>query len=195
MSQYDYSSLPLAPNSIRLLRLMPYENENIEVAEIKCELCTYPLQDQGKRTHLYEALSYAWGSSERPCSISVNKQDLAVTENLHVALLHLRDRFLQRILWIDAICINQDDYREQGQQVQLMAKIYMKAHRVIVWLGEEAIDTEEAFENIGYAANMESTEWSRGEINQRAILNLLQRPWFQRIWVREQKLNNSSEIN
>jgi hypothetical protein len=70
-----------------------------------------------------------------------------------------------------------------------MAKIYSKAHRVIVWLGEEAIDTEEALDDIGHAANKESTEHPREKINQRAILNLLQRPWFQRIWVREQTLN------
>jgi hypothetical protein len=57
MSQYNYSSLSLGPESILLLRLMPYENESME-REIQCELFTYPLQGQGKGTHLYEALSY-----------------------------------------------------------------------------------------------------------------------------------------
>jgi hypothetical protein len=187
MSQYDYSSLSLGPDSIRLLRLMPYDKESMEMTEIRCELFKYPLRDQGKGTHLYEALSYVWGDSKKPCFISINKQSLAVTENLHAALLRLRDRSLQRILWVDAICINQENREEQGQQVQLMAKIYSKAHRVIVWLGKEASDTEGSLEDIRLAANEESTERSRKEINRQAILNLLQGPWFHRIWVRDRR--------
>jgi hypothetical protein len=67
-----------------------------------------------------------------------------------------------------------------------MAKIYSKAHRVIVWLGKEAVDTKGALEDISLAANEELTERSKKKVNKQAILNLLQRPWFQRIWVREQ---------
>jgi hypothetical protein len=70
-----------------------------------------------------------------------------------------------------------------------MAKIYSNAHRVIVWLGKEAVDTKGALEDIRLAANEEPTERSKKELNQQAILNLLQRPWFQRIWVRQQTLN------
>jgi len=79
---------------------------------------------------------------------------------------------------------------ERKQQVQLMAKIYSKAHRVVVWLGMEAVDTEGALEDIRLAANEGFTEHSKKEINQQAILNLLQGPWFQRIWVRVQTLNH-----
>ena len=90
MSQYYYSSRSLEPDHIRLLRLMPHENE---MTGIQCELFEYTLQDLGKRAHLYEALSYTWGGSDKPCSISINKQKFGVTENLHAALLRLRDRF------------------------------------------------------------------------------------------------------
>jgi hypothetical protein len=90
--------------------------------------------------------------------------------------------------WVDAICINQRNSEERTQQVRLMAKIYSKAHRVIVWLGEEAVDTKGALEDIHLVANKEPTEHLKKEINQHAILSLLQRPWFQRIWVREQTL-------
>jgi hypothetical protein len=86
---------------------------------------------------------------------------------------------------MDAICINQKNPEEQGQQVQLMAMIYSKAHRVLVWLGETADNIEGALEDIQRAANEESTGRSNKKINQEAISNLLQRPWFQRIWVRE----------
>jgi hypothetical protein len=66
-----------------------------------------------------------------------------------------------------------------------MAKIYSNAYCVIVWLGEKAEDTEEALEDIRLVANKELMERLKKEPNQQAILNLLQRPWFQRIWVRE----------
>lgn len=66
-----------------------------------------------------------------------------------------------------------------------MVVIYRKAHRVLVWLGETADDREGALEDIQRAANEESTELSNKKMNQKAIFNLLQRSWFQRIWVRE----------
>jgi hypothetical protein len=117
-------------------------------------------------------------------SISIDEHDLPVTVNLHAALSRLRDHPFERIIWVDAICINQENPEEREQQVQLMAKIYSKAHHVIVWLGEEARDTEGALENIRLAAIEESTGRSKKEMNQQAILKLLQGPWFQRIWVR-----------
>jgi hypothetical protein len=87
-------------------------------------------------------------------------------------------------IWVDAICIDQSNLEERKQQVQLMAKIYSKAHRVIVWLGREAVNAEGVLEDIRLAANEESTEHSK-DMNQPAILKLLERQWFQRIWVRE----------
>ena len=190
MSQYHYSSLSLEPDSIRLLRLMPYGNGGIERTKIRCELFEYTLQDPAKWTHLYEALSYTWGGSEKSCSISIKEQGLAVTENLYAALLRLQDRSLERIIWVDAVCIDQSNPEEREQQVLLMAKIYGKAHRVIVWLGKEAVDTEKALEDIRLAANEEPTERSKKEMNQQAILNLLEGQWFQRIWVRKQTLKH-----
>jgi hypothetical protein len=76
---------------------------------------------------------------------------------------------------VDAICINQSSLEERKQQVRLMAKIYTKAHRVIIWLGRGAVDTEGALEDIRLAANKELTERSKEEMNQQEILCLLQR--------------------
>jgi hypothetical protein len=150
---------------------------------MQCELVEYTLQDPGKGTHLYEALSYTWGCSDKPCSISINKQNLAVTENLHAALLRLRNRSFERILWIDAICINQENLKEQGQQVQLMAKIYSQATRVLVWLGETADNSDTALERIRISAENKFDNSLNNKVVQQTILKLLWRPWFQRIWV------------
>jgi hypothetical protein len=42
-----------------------------------------------------------------------------------------------RTVWIDAICINQDDILERNVQVQMMGMVYEKATCVLIWLGEE----------------------------------------------------------
>ncbi|KAM0165377.1 hypothetical protein ACHAPC_010205 [Botrytis cinerea] len=178
MSQSLYSSLPLVSNNIRLLRILPNENEE---ADINCALFVYPLHDSGRGTHRYEALSYVWGDADNSCSICVNGHSLIVRANLHSALLRLRDPVLDRIIWIDAICINQEDLNERGHQVQLMAKIYSKASQVVVWLGEAADNSDLALEEIVIAANQ--SEISSRKTTRKAIIALLQRPWFRRIWV------------
>jgi hypothetical protein len=138
----------------------------------------YPLQNSDKPSHPYEALSYFWGSEDKPKSISVNHQKLDITQNLHTALLHLRDHACSRVIWIDAICINQDDEKDKENQIPLMVEIYAKAHRVVVWLGDDEGKFGLALESISLAdenpAKLPDMEWKT---------ELLRRPWFQRIWV------------
>ena len=187
MPSHAYSSLPPEGDYIRLLCLLPNEDE---AAPLQSKLRNLSLQKLGTRTHLYEALSYAWGNPNVTLPICVDGDEFHVTVNLHAALLRLRDCSFERIIWVDAICINQGSEKERSLQVQLMAKIYSKALRVIVWLGEEAVNTEGALEDICLAANEALIERSKKEMNQQ-ILGLLQRPWFQRIWVREQTPNRN----
>ncbi|KAF8859326.1 heterokaryon incompatibility, partial [Acephala macrosclerotiorum] len=85
----------------------------------------------------YEALSYVWGESDPPCWILCNGQRKSVTPNLGAALRRLRYKEKWRLVWIDAICVNQEDLDERSQQVMLMRNIYSPARRVIVWLGED----------------------------------------------------------
>ena len=164
---------------------MPHKDEK---APIQCQLFEYPLQKLGEGTYLYEALSYEWGSRHNRQPVYIQSDDksnchLLVTANLHTALSHLRDRYIERTIWVDAISINQRNNDEKGQQVQFMAKIYGKASRVIVWLGEAAGDSDQALEIIRKATEEEHTNSAIDETNQQAILNLLKRQWFQRIWV------------
>jgi hypothetical protein len=181
VSVYCYSLLP--DGFIRLIRLMPHRDEH---APIQCQLFDYPLPDSGKGPQLYEALSYVWGSDKNPRHVFTDEGYLRVRNNLHTALLHLRDRSLARIIWVDAICINQDDKGEKGEQILRMAEIYSRASRVIVWLGEAKNDGDQALEDIRLAAD---AEFPVNKPNKQAILTLLHQPWFERIWVREKTLN------
>jgi hypothetical protein len=176
----------LSPDSIRLLRLLPHENKN---APIQCQLFDYSLQESGKRMHLYDALSYVWGDSDNPRSIYIGEHDLLVRRNLHAALSHLRNFSLERIIWVDAICIDQKNPEEKEQQIQIMAKIYSQANRVLVWLGEAADNSDQALEEIR-AAGGKAIISSNNETIRSAVLALLQRNWFRRIWVREQTLDD-----
>ncbi|KAK0702820.1 heterokaryon incompatibility protein-domain-containing protein, partial [Lasiosphaeris hirsuta] len=176
--KYQYPPL-LKPGHTRLLRLMPDEQED---AGVQCWLFDYPLHDSGRGMNLYEALSYTWGDMDSYQSISINQRDMRVTPSLHTALLHLRDPYLERFIWVDALCINQCDPNEKGHQVQSMAKIYAKAGRVIVWLGEAADGSDQAIEVIRVASTGQPPT-PLDKTSQQAILGLLQRTWFQRIWV------------
>ena len=181
MPEYRHSLLS-QPDSIRLLQLLPSKGDP---KNLRGKLFEYAIRKSDKVTRPYEALSYVWGSKDTPQSIIIDNQSFKVTQNLYTALLHLQDHSISRIIWIDAVCINQTDEKEKGHQIQFMAEIYAKASRVVVWLGEAQDNSDRALEAIRLAGE-NSTKLSNTEPFQQAILQLLQRQWFRRIWVREQ---------
>lgn len=74
------------------------------------------------------------GQSKR--IIVMNKKIHTVSENLYNALLHLRLGDRPRWLWVDAICINQEDMAEKSFQIPMTTSIYRNAQKVVTWLGE-----------------------------------------------------------
>jgi hypothetical protein len=203
MPRYSYSLLRNECHSIRLFRLLPSGDDN---AIIRGELVEYNLQTSRRATHAYDVLSYVWGSNEQLVSILLGDDLLDVTPNLYAALSHLRDPSMPRIIWIDAICINQTDNEEKSNQIQSMARIYGIASRVLVWLGKEADNSHGAIEAIrtaGQDAKRIPDETMRGarqvpkrltdgfahpkmHIDRYSVNALLQCPWFRRIWVEHQ---------
>ncbi|KAJ3527913.1 hypothetical protein NM208_g10467 [Fusarium decemcellulare] len=168
----------------------------------------------------FEALSYTWGT-EPPCGFIIVEgttvTKFPVRENLLAVLQQLRYTDNSRTLWIDAICINQNDNDERRIQVGRMASIYRLCYRVVVWLGPEEDNSNlalQALNKIGLQIEL-FTDWSRtlspdgtekswflpetvipyDEETWSAIGRLLERPWFRRLWVvQEFKLGNSSSI-
>ncbi|KAE9365706.1 hypothetical protein N431DRAFT_287711, partial [Stipitochalara longipes BDJ] len=96
----------------------------------------------------YMALSYTWGSNEKTGTTLVNGKSFSVTKNLGHALgsvfplLEEHDMYL----WVDAICINQEDLDEKAIQIGLMKLIYDNASEVVAWLGPESKHSEKAME-------------------------------------------------
>ncbi|GKZ76915.1 hypothetical protein AnigIFM56816_009024 [Aspergillus niger] len=179
-SAFTYAELPLESRrpTTRMIRLLPNEDKD---AEIECELLKYDLTSgSGTDSHLYEALSYVWGSNTRSRTIKLNSSVFHVTENLYIALSYLRNRQLERILWVDAVCINQDDLDEKNEQIPLMRTIYAQAQHVIVWLGEAYEDGDKALEQLQSLAEGQDIDIEGCE---KLCMNLFRRAWFRRIWV------------
>jgi hypothetical protein len=124
-----YSPLNPAIHEIRVLALHPGSFNSALACSLVPTTLTTPVS--------YETLPYTWGTRYSSCSVLIKPNKLKITANLEIALRHLRRQDKDRLLWIDAICINQakDDTEERNDQVQKMRLIYEKAERVIAWLG------------------------------------------------------------
>lgn len=138
---YTYQALDSSEH-IRLLILDPAQ----ESAELRCSLISVLPSDETR----YEALSYVWGDPTETRRIHVSGDELNITTNLHSALQHLRFKDRKRTLWADAICIDQDNLDERGEQVKLMGQIYTQAEQVLVWLGEMTEDVELSLDSIAH---------------------------------------------
>lgn len=116
---------------LRLLRIEPGSGTDA----VCCSLEYGSMEDD--QLEQYDALSYCWGSQRRFESIKVDGQDdFRVSEHLYAALTRLRRQDRPRVMWVDVICVNQDNIPERNRSVSLIWKIYTKARRVIVWIGE-----------------------------------------------------------
>ncbi|KAN0114565.1 Heterokaryon incompatibility protein (HET) domain containing protein [Hyaloscypha variabilis] len=125
--QFQYPILDRLSGTIRLLVLS--QDLHPEDGRLRCRLVVSSIDAK------YEALSYSWGTPDSfDLKIWVNDCHFAVRQNLYCALTALRTTG-DRYLWIDALCINQDDSNEKGHQVGMMDLIYEKAEQVLVWLG------------------------------------------------------------
>ncbi|KAJ1323935.1 HET domain-containing protein [Microdochium nivale] len=120
----------LSPNkSFRILKLLPGSASD----SVECVL----LESKWPPEYKYEALSYAWGDPTTNQTIRCSGSNLGVTTSLYGALVHLRRPTRERLLWADAVCIDQSDSVERAEQIKQMKKIYENAESVLVWLGPD----------------------------------------------------------
>jgi hypothetical protein len=186
MEIYTYRPLSKAPYSTRLIQILPGTHDS----EITCVIHDYTLR-LGRTPGPYEALSYVWGDQNQKRRVYIQDArtpgstfSLDVTANLYVALRRLRDTDFVRLMWIDALSIDQESLEERGIQVAFMAMVYSHAKSVLVWLGEEADGSSELFDSLVEMAVIDtSIPVLAVTVLEKAIATLLQRHWFQRIWV------------
>lgn len=181
---------------IKILTLLPGGFEDRLQGDLSWLLLRdlkYPSEEE------YEALSYHWGNKRQgdfqPTIRIWDKvgparwkfSDMEIYPNLEVALRHLRFADKIRRLWIDSICINQDDKGEKSQQIPIMDRIYSQASNVCVWLGGSDELTRKAFELVRDIRDLKKFDvrLGDGEFTEhwRALLELMKREWFSRRWV------------
>ncbi|UZP40119.1 hypothetical protein NXS19_007935 [Fusarium pseudograminearum] len=188
---------PLNPGSVRLLRL---PTSTVMVQEL--EVASFHLVQSPP----YNALSYCWGDLDRSRSMRCNGQTLMLTPHLEEAIdsLRLLERKTEWI-WIDQICINQDDKTERAIQVDMMKDIYSSSLGTIVWLGPSVpgidrlltmVDLMSSFhkEDINPTGTRKRSRYTKEEFLTlglpeaqdpawSAFGEFLSRPWFVRSWV------------
>ncbi|KAK5082566.1 hypothetical protein LTR70_007672 [Exophiala xenobiotica] len=221
-----YAALPLQRGQIRLLYLLP---DHRTAAPLQAELVVV---DVDQVEHEYMALSYCWSKTPSPDPILVNNREIAISLSLDAVLRQLRDigsrpptslddTAPQSIrnswcfgleqqdspIWVDAICINQQNDEEKAQQIRLMKDIYSSARPVILWLGCEAEDTTLAFRFMYALAEIQ--DWNKRQRNQTlgyllqagnhadawlALGRLFDRPWWTRLWIMQEIVMSEESI-
>jgi hypothetical protein len=184
---YSYQQLP-SDQHIRLLELYPV---NETKHGLEGNLSIYELQNAPP----YECLSYTWGRKDADRSLKLNSSAFPIRPNLEAALLRLRGSDEIRILWIDAVCIDQLNIPERNSQVSIMRDIYATADHVVVWLAKEHKDgsTARAFRTISKVANLSVDEIQQHAVNNivsekfrkdvLSLTDLIRRSWWTRVWV------------
>lgn len=195
---YSYDPLPTAGHS-RILKLDP----GTPSQPLTCSLETLRL----KNAPQYEALSYAWGNPDRNFVLTCDGKELRITESLDKALRRLRHPKHLCTLWIDQLCIDQENVDERSQQVQIMRDIYSSASQVLSWLGpDDHNQATLAKELIAKLSTVEMDEHARLKTERfphfpedqelvrlglpkrasstwRALDTMLRLPYFERIWI------------
>lgn len=195
----------LEAQSARFLVLHPGSlHDKIECHLIRPEdfVPTHP-----DETFSYEALSYVWGQEEDPEFIVLCKSRFAITRNLAEALKHLRYTDRDRVLWVDAICINQCDGKEKEAQLLSMHWVYQSAKKVIAWLGLQDKFSRSAFSKMTMTERLERHGWesvspwvdveiSKGNAftQDDAFGMLMKLPYWSRAWVVQEMMSAQSLV-
>ncbi|KAI1759272.1 heterokaryon incompatibility protein-domain-containing protein [Hypoxylon sp. FL1150] len=179
-----YAYKPLNRNAIRLLQLEPGAYDD-------------PLRghldriDIAKAQQKYTALSYVWGRPDynQRHFIRIGNGYLQIWGNLNNALRTLRSENRVITLWVDALCINQQDFMEKSEQVQLMTQIYSSAAGVHSWMGDATPASTVGVEILSYLLGDgpfdDGAPWHRRPASEVAegLNDVIGREYFQRIWI------------
>ncbi|CZT43817.1 uncharacterized protein RSE6_03905 [Rhynchosporium secalis] len=131
-------------------------------------------------------------------------EKLFLSRNVAGLLRFLRQKDTKRVLWLDAVCINQADIAEKSAQMSRMRGIFSMASRVIVFIGPPTEDSKLAMETLNYLGKQAGSTTERRRLpapdtvektwfessvqlpyddsTWEVIGKLLKRPWFECLW-------------
>ena len=130
---FDYLALPDAATHIRLIQVCKAETDLLQ-----CEITTWPFAS----LPAYKAISYTWGDATSTETILLNNQLVTVRTNCEYALRQAYGHDGHKYVWIDSLCINQENKAEKSVQVAMMGQIYETAELVLACVGPHSGDSE-----------------------------------------------------
>lgn len=149
---FQSSPLTIGSQSIRVLDLEP----QTEAQRLVGSLRTVCLNDNPEFT----ALSYVWGTEvSADTQITVNGHQKSITKNCFDALIALRKEHGALTIWVDSICINQQDNVEKNDQILSMEDIYSWAQTVYIWFGESTPQSDAAMDCLSLVPNSFQCLW------------------------------------
>lgn len=179
---HPYVYEPIKQRSeIRLLKIQPGEGDN----PIRGELIKISTNSQ----HDYDAVSYTWadenGDVTRRFRAFIGTGYVLITRSCQKVLQRIRSRFHTNYVWIDSLCVDQDNLQERGHQVDLMPLIYTRAKKTYVYIGPTTTKDEETLEAL--ASWRVEHDWNADEEPFWVTLNnFLRRPYFFRVWIMQE---------
>lgn len=191
---FEHERLPHAAKYIRLLEVL--DSNYTEDVEIQCRLTTWRMAD----APLYYAISYTWGDPASNTTILINEKAFKVRTNCEFVLKQAYWCRLGRYYWVDAICIDQQNFQEKGTQVSIMGKIYQHAAHVLASVGDHMADSQFLFHRVQQTCMARVSSEARrrmviymareSAVIRRllwAAISLTQRPYFTRMWVLQEQ--------
>jgi Heterokaryon incompatibility protein (HET) len=166
--------IPSGSQFIRLLELdgLPQSIGSESIATSSPLTGRFKITSLSDNSPTFSALSYTWGSSSSSHHIiTCNGCAIRVTANLYDALQQIRKQHGPLQIWVDAICINQNDEKEKSEQILLMNQIYSRAQTVYVWLGNGTLESDVAMDSLREAWEIKSLIFGNnsGLISMKAI--------------------------
>lgn len=160
---------------MRLFKIQPGEGDN----PIRGELVIISANSQ----QIYDAVSYTWadqtGDTTRRFRAFIGASFVPITRSCQEALQRIRSRSYTKCVWIDSVCVDQDNLQERGHQVQLMPSIYTRAKKTYVYVGPTTCKDDSLLEAL--AAGRVEHGW--GAPFWVTLNNFLRRPYFFRVWI------------
>ncbi|KAK8047986.1 hypothetical protein PG996_016050 [Apiospora saccharicola] len=212
MAQSPYQPLNREKKQIRLFDLFPGKDGDPITGRLRVVSLT--------RWTRYDALSYVWGAPEPKTAVSLEGgQSLSIGPSLHLALSDLRRKRWSMTLWVDALCINQQDDEEKSHQVPMMSDIYRAARLTRAWLNHEIdlncpalralpwlVENKAYYDKLGIVVaslcwqntikrclhmlqELESHDWNFWK----PAIDILQNEYWSRVWI-QQELVVSHEV-
>lgn len=199
--QNIYGMLNEELKEVRLLIVNPGSDD----AVVRCSFLHANLA--GENVPPYETISYVWGDPKIKAEILLNDHPFQVPTSAERVLRRMRYADRERVLWIDAVCMNQEDLYERASQVGLMGNLYSNCSRNIIWLGEDDGSTSkalEAMQSVLEEIRVETDDWKqyyeilfggamhnwthsssavKAQFDEDALINFYNSRWFSRAWV------------